>query len=108
MYTIPFGLLREAIPRINGSNINIYDIDSYTNTLEKLITKMFTEAPKTVVYLLMSNDDKGNTVVSRLSENLKRIGITMERLGTVIGEAPGALGRGNSREIMILKLVKLS
>jgi len=108
IYTIPFGLLREAIPRINGSNINIYDIDSYTNTLEKLITKMFTEAPKTIVYLLMSNDDKGNTVVSRLSENLKRIDITMEKLGTVIGEAPGALGRGNSREIMILKLIKLS
>jgi 16S rRNA G966 N2-methylase RsmD len=104
VYTILFGLLREVIPRSNGSSINIYNVDSYTNTLEKLITKIFTEAPKAVVYLLMSNDNKGSTVVNKLTEKLKQVGIAIEKLGTVIGEAPGALGRGKSREIMILRI----
>jgi 16S rRNA G966 N2-methylase RsmD len=108
VYTISYSLLRMPVPRLNKSTISIYSIDIYTNTLEKFLVKIFTEAPKTTVYLLMSNDDKGKSVINKLMEKLKQINIAVEQLGIVIGEAPGALGRSRTREIVVMKLVKYS
>jgi 23S rRNA G2445 N2-methylase RlmL len=108
VYTISYSLLRMPVPRLNKSTISIYSIDIYTNTLEKFLVKIFTEAPKTTVYLLMSNDDKGKSVINKLMEKLKQINIAVEQLGIVIGEAPGTLGRSKTREIVVMKLVKYS
>ena len=108
VYTISYSLLRMPVPRLNKNTINIYSIDIYTNTLEKFLVKIFTEAPKSTVYLLMSNDDKGKSVINKLMEKLKQINIAVEQLGIVIGEAPGALGRSKTKEIVVMKLAKYS
>jgi len=108
VYIIPFSMVGVSTSKPSGSTINIYDLDSYTNYLERLLTKIFIEASQVIVYLLMSNDKKGEAVLSILSEKLKQKNIAIEGLGMVIGEAPGALGRGKTKEIVVVKLVKYS
>uniref|UniRef100_A0A7J2TCJ1 Uncharacterized protein n=1 Tax=Ignisphaera aggregans TaxID=334771 RepID=A0A7J2TCJ1_9CREN len=107
VYTIPYSLLGMQPPEPAGNAINIYGLDGYINSLENLIAKILREAPNATLYLLMSNDKRGETVVNTLAERLKQKSIVIERLGTVIGEAPGALGRGKTKEIIVIRIKKV-
>ena len=105
LYLIPYRLLDVSTPQnAVGKSVDIYNLNSYTGTLIKLIFRIVDQAPHAKIYLLISNDDKGREVYSRLSETLKVKNINMMLMASALAEATHGLGKGKTREIMILKI----
>jgi len=87
----------------------VYDLDTYTNQLLGILRKISTEVKHNgKIYLLLSDDENGRKVIEALKRELKRLdnSLSIEDKGSFTGEAPGVLGRSNTKGITVLKIVK--
>ena len=109
LYLIPYSLLGKPITQnnVNGKSIDIYNLNNYVETLAKLILRILEQAPYAKVYMLMSNDDKGREVYNKLREALKAKNVEIILMVSTLAEATHGLGKGKTREVMLLKMRRL-
>ncbi|MFZ8790948.1 MAG: hypothetical protein ACO2OS_01505 [Thermosphaera aggregans] len=111
IYDVARGLLRDQTGHLSKADggINVYDLDTYTNQLLGILRKISTEVKHNgKIYLLLSDDENGRKVIEALKRELKRLdnSLSIEDKGSFTGEAPGVLGRSNTKGITVLKIVK--
>jgi hypothetical protein len=93
----------------NKDVLNVYDLDTYSNQLSNLLTKIVTELKSGgKIYLLLSDDPSGRKVIRLIESKLAEIdtNLDIKEIGSYIGEAPGKLGRSRFKNIVILRVEK--
>jgi len=111
IYDVARGLLRDQTGHQSKADggIDVYDLDIYTNQLLGILRKIATEVKHNgKIYLLLSDDENGRKVIEAVKRELERLdnSLSIEDEGSFTGEAPGVLGRSNTKGITVLKIVK--